>query len=114
VPTATPAPLTSASQHWLGTTFAYSDVPGRYPADEGAEPSASSRWLASNAWQYGFIPALPETPLGRRLGYEPWRMRWVGRELAAQLRNAVNAPDYASTVTAALRQAELDVAGVRR
>jgi beta-lactamase class A len=112
--TPTPVPLTSASQHWLGTTVAVSDTQGRNPAEEGAEPSATARWLAANAWQYGFIPALPESPLGRRLGYEPWRLRWVGRELAAQLRNAVSSGDYATTVTAALQRAELDAAGVRR
>jgi beta-lactamase class A len=112
--TPTPVPLTSASQHWLGTTIAISDTPGRNLAEEGAEPSAAARWLATNAWQYGFIPALPESPLGRRLGYEPWRLRWVGRELAAQLRNAVSSGDYAATVTAALQRAELDAAGVHR
>jgi beta-lactamase class A len=114
LPTPTPVPLTSASQHWLGTTIAVTDTPTRNPAVEGAEPSATARWLVANAWQYGFIPALPESPLGRRLGYEPWRLRWVGRELAGQLRNVVSSGDYAGTVTAALRQAELDAVASRR
>jgi beta-lactamase class A len=108
-PTATPMPLTSGSQHWLGTTFAYTDVLERDPAEEGSEARPTARWLADHAWEYGFIPALPETEAGARLGYEPWRLRWVGRDVAAQLRSAVQAPDYAGTVSATLRQLEADL-----
>jgi len=109
-PAPTPVPPTVASQHWLGTTIAVTDAANRDAAEDGVEPTATARWLAANAWQYGFIPALPESSLGRRVGYEPWRYRWVGRELASQLRNAVDSGDYAGTVTAALRQAEMDLA----
>ncbi len=85
------------------------DAANRNAVEEATEPTAAARWLAANAWQYGFIPALPESPQGLRLGYEPWRYRWVGRELAAQLRGAVTSGDYAGTVTAALQQAEVDL-----
>ncbi len=108
-PTSTPAPATVASQHWLGTTIAVTDAANRNAAEDGVEPTATARWLAANAWRYGFIPALPESPQGLRLGYEPWRYRWVGRELASQLRGAVTSGDYAGTVTAALRQAEMEL-----
>jgi beta-lactamase class A len=109
-PSPTPAPPIVASQHWLGTTIAITDAADRDPTEGGVESSATARWLAANAWQYGFIPALPETALGQRIGYEPWRYRWVGRELAGQLRNAINTGDYAGTVVSALRQAEMDLA----
>jgi LAS superfamily LD-carboxypeptidase LdcB len=103
-----------ASQHWLGTTIAVSDTPDRNAADEERDPGPAARWLAGNGWQYGFIMALPETPLGRRLGYEPWRIRWVGRELAAQLRSATpGSADYATRVTEAMQRAELELAAVR-
>ena len=106
-------PLTSGSQHWLGTTFAYTDVLERDPAGEGSEARPTARWLADHAWEYGFIPALPETEAGARLGYEPWRLRWVGREVAAQLRSAMQASDYAGTVSATLRQLEADLLAPR-
>jgi beta-lactamase class A len=113
-PSPTPAPATVASQHWLGTTIAVSDAPDRNAADEERDPGPAARWLASNAWQHGFIMALPETPLGRRLGYEPWHIRWVGRELAAQLRTVTpGSADYAGRVSEALQRAELDLAAAR-
>ena len=49
--------------------------PNRFFDDTG-------RWLLANAWQYGFIPALAESPQGKALGYEPWDLRWVGRTMA--------------------------------
>ncbi len=102
--------LPAPSQHWLGTVVAVSDAPDRDSAATGAEPSATARWLAANAWQYGFILALPETELGARLGYEPWRLRWVGREMAARLKDAAASPaTYQATIRTALLQAEADL-----
>ena len=98
---------TSTPAQW---PVAVSDAPGRDPARDQTEPTATARWLVSNAWQYGFIPALPESDLGRRLGYEPWRLRWVGRQMAAQLKDAPASGNYAAIVTAALRQAQTDLA----
>lgn len=43
-------------------------------------------WLAQNAWRYGFIIRYPkgaESLTGYE--YEPWHLRYVGKELAAEL-----------------------------
>lgn len=49
--------------------------------------SKASKWIATNAWQYGFVVRYPngKTPI---TGYvwEPWHLRFVGLELAADMR----------------------------
>jgi D-alanyl-D-alanine carboxypeptidase len=93
------------SSHWLGTVIAVSDAPDRDAVAIKAEPSETARWLALHAREYGFIPATPESAQGYSLGYEPWRLRWVGREMAARLPDPQTVPDYGATVTEALRRA---------
>jgi D-alanyl-D-alanine carboxypeptidase len=48
----------------------------------------AGKWLAANAWQYGFILRYPngQTPY---TGYqfEPWHYRYVGTELSTQMHN---------------------------
>jgi D-alanyl-D-alanine carboxypeptidase len=49
--------------------------------------STASKWIAANAWQYGFIVRYPEgatTTTGYQ--YEPWHLRFVGVELATKMR----------------------------
>jgi len=96
----------SPTQHWLGTVFAFSDDPDRDAAALGAEPTGVSDWLTTHGWTYGFVPALPETEQGLRLRYEPWRLRWVGRELATQVQAAIGTPAYADQLRAVLQYAE--------
>ena len=49
--------------------------------------SRASVWIAANAWQYGFVVRYPngKTPI---TGYvwEPWHLRFVGLELAADMK----------------------------
>lgn len=49
--------------------------------------TAGGRWLAENAWRYGFIIRY-QAGTTRLTGYspEPWHLRYVGRPLAAELR----------------------------
>lgn len=63
------------------------------PADSGCHfercfgDSPAGRWLAREAWRFGFIVRYP--PGARAItGYapEPWHLRYVGRPLAAELR----------------------------
>jgi hypothetical protein len=79
-----------ASQHWLATVVHVADSPdGSSPPDFA--DSGTGRWLLANAWRYGFIPALPESE-ERRPNWEPWKLRWVGREMAARVHKLT--PDY--------------------
>lgn len=65
-----------------------------------------SKWLAANSYKYGFIVRYqPDTKAVAGYQYEPWHFRYVGPELATQLKNQNNptleeffslpaAPDY--------------------
>ena len=43
-------------------------------------------WLAENSWKYGFIVRYPDGDTALTgIYYEPWHLRYVGKELAAEL-----------------------------
>jgi hypothetical protein len=110
-PTRTPTPVVRfAPQAWLGTVIEVSDDPARRanPADE--PESLTVAWLADHAWQFGFVPALPESDAGAAFGHEPWTFRWVGHAMAAQLQPLLESGDYAALAPAALRRAEDELA----
>lgn len=108
-PSPTPSAPPHASQQWLGTVVEVSDrLDG--PASGDFRSSAAGQWLLANSWEYGFIPALPETSTGAKLGYEPTKFRWVGTDLARQIHDQSSAGDYAQVATTQLRQAEADLA----
>jgi beta-lactamase class A len=83
-------------QQWLGTVVVIGDAQG-HPFGTPERDSPVGQWLRANAWQHGFIPAPAETDAGKDLGHEPWTLRWVGGELAAELhaRNASGAETLA-------------------
>ncbi len=75
--------------------------------DQGFANTTAGKWLAANAWQYGFILRYPDG-LESVTGYEfePWHYRYVGVELATEMHNTgvptleqffglPAAPDYA-------------------
>ncbi|MEN9956317.1 MAG: hypothetical protein RLY34_1124 [Actinomycetota bacterium] len=49
--------------------------------------SKASKWIAANAWQYGFLVRYPSNSKTAVTGYvwEPWHLRYVGLELAADM-----------------------------
>ena len=51
--------------------------------------SRASKWIAQNAWQYGFIVRYPSNAKTSITGYvwEPWHLRFVGVELATDMRS---------------------------
>lgn len=71
------------SEHQLGTSvdFITTGLGGQL---EGFEHTGSYAWLLHNAWRYGFVLSYPQNN-----GYyifEPWHWRFVGVELATQLK----------------------------
>jgi D-alanyl-D-alanine carboxypeptidase len=75
------------SQHQLGTTADLSSSEISYGIRAIFAETNAGRWLAEHAWEYGFV--MPYTAAAEpRTGYvpEPWHYRWVGRPLAAFLR----------------------------
>jgi D-alanyl-D-alanine carboxypeptidase len=73
------------SEHQLGTTVDVAD-----PASTDLRPefggTPTGRWLADHARDYGFVLSYPDGPAERTCySYEPWHLRYVGRDLAAQI-----------------------------
>ncbi len=68
------------SEHQTGLAMDLNDVSYSF-AD-----TAAGRWVAANCWRYGFILRYPEnkeSETGYR--YEPWHVRYLGKELAADV-----------------------------
>jgi len=65
------------SQHQLGTAIDLGSI------DESFAETAAGRWMAANAWRYGWSLSYPrdgEAETGYR--WEPWHYRWSGRPAA--------------------------------
>jgi zinc D-Ala-D-Ala carboxypeptidase len=71
------------SEHQLGTTIDVTDESAT-DVDQSWAASPAGQWIASHAHEYGFILSYPagasETTC---YDYEPWHLRYVGRDLAA-------------------------------
>jgi D-alanyl-D-alanine carboxypeptidase len=71
------------SEHQLGTTV---DVGARGLVLEAFAGTPEAAWIEANAWKYGFIVSYPD---GKEAitgyAYEPWHIRYVGRDVAAQV-----------------------------
>ncbi len=65
------------SQHQLGTVVDLGSI------DDSFADTATSRWMANHAWQYGWSLSYPrdrESETGYR--WESWHYRWIGRPAA--------------------------------
>jgi len=108
---ATASALPGHSQHQLGTaldlfTYEWTNAGDKFRPGFGCTPGG--RWIAAHAHEHGFVLPYPLHPDLRRDGsdcaavdggeervdprtgyrYEPWHLRWVGRERAAEFRAA--------------------------
>ena len=85
------ADLTSArpghSEHQTGLAIDVSALPASCSLDPCFADTAQGQWLAANGWKFGFIVRYPldKTPI-TGYEYEPWHMRYVGPELATEMR----------------------------
>lgn len=75
------------SEHQLGTTVDFSSAAVGHELVEAFGRTPEGRWLAEHAHEYGFILSYPQG-MEEVTGYiyEPWHFRWVGREVAAEVR----------------------------
>ena len=70
------------SEHQLGTTIDFTtNVTG--PTFAGFDQTPEYKWLAKNAYKYGFILSYPQN--NAYYQYEPWHWRFVSRDLARYL-----------------------------
>jgi zinc D-Ala-D-Ala carboxypeptidase len=73
------------SEHQLGTAIDVT-TEGETDVDQAWGASPHGQWIASNAHKYGFILSYPQDAQSRTCyDYEPWHLRYVGRELAADV-----------------------------
>ena len=77
------------SEHHLGTAVDFAGTSDPKPAwkYEDWADSPTGAWLKANAWRYGFLMSYPDGYQGVTCyQYEPWHYRYVGREMAADVR----------------------------
>jgi zinc D-Ala-D-Ala carboxypeptidase len=73
------------SEHQLGTAIDVTDQ-GEDDVDQQWGASPAGQWIAANAPTYGFVLSYPIDAMDRTcFDYEPWHLRYVGRERAEQV-----------------------------
>ena len=77
------------SEHHLGTTVDISVASLAYELDQSFGALPAGRWLHDNAHLFGFVLSYPAGKHNLTgYIYEPWHLRWIGRDLAGQLYRA--------------------------
>nr|WP_204516792.1 M15 family metallopeptidase [Brevibacillus fulvus] len=76
-----------ASEHETGLSIDVSGIDGRCAAEDCFAGSSEALWLDQHAAEYGFIIRYPqgkEAITGYE--YEPWHIRYVGKEIAQKIK----------------------------
>lgn len=74
------------SEHQLGTAIDFKAAGGGSPWKPEFARSRNARWLAANAWRFGWIQSYPEGAQAETCyGGEAWHFRYVGRDVAAEV-----------------------------
>ena len=75
------------SEHELGLAVDLVDS-SYWVLDEAQEDTPAQKWLMAHCWEYGFILRYPnEKSDSTGIIYEPWHYRYVGKELALELKD---------------------------
>jgi len=74
------------SEHQTGLATDISALPANCTLEACFADTAQGQWLAANSWRFGFIIRYP-IDLTSTTGYiyEPWHIRYVGLDLAAEM-----------------------------
>jgi len=76
------------SEHQTGLTIDFVAV-GDDSLTSNWEVTRTGRWVADNAWKYGWLMSYPKGKQDQTCyRYEPWHYRYVGRELAKEIRDS--------------------------
>jgi zinc D-Ala-D-Ala carboxypeptidase len=74
------------SEHQLGTAIDFKAAGGGSPWTPAFARSRHARWLAANAWRFGWIQSYPPGAETQTCyGGEAWHFRYVGRDVAAEV-----------------------------
>ena len=80
------------SEHQLGTAIDLrsADGPPAWDLNDWAT-TPEGGWVAEHALEFGFVVSYPRDALATACyDYEPWHLRWVGRDVAARYAAAVD------------------------
>ena len=76
------------SEHQLGLAVDLVDS-SHWALDETQADTPAQKWLMEHCWEYGFILRYPSDKSDKTgIIYEPWHYRYVGTELAQELRTS--------------------------
>lgn len=88
-----------SSEHQTGLSIDISAASVRNRLDQALGSTKEGKWLANNAHQYGYIiryPKKKESITG--YSYEPWHIRYVGKDVASYLfKNKMTLEEYYGT-----------------
>ena len=77
------------SQHQLGTTVDITSASVSYKLMESFGNTTEGKWLAANAYKYGFVLSYPKGFEGiTGYTYEPWHFRYIGVGNAKKWKNS--------------------------
>jgi D-alanyl-D-alanine carboxypeptidase len=78
------------SEHLLGTAIDFGSAAGAEPWTGDWGSSTEGRWMAGNAWRFGFVRSYPVGASPGQTCYQPesWHYRYVGRDEAAAVHDA--------------------------
>jgi len=77
------------SEHQLGTAIDFKAAGGGSPWTHAFARSRQARWLAANAWRFGWIQSYPPGAETQTCyGAEAWHYRYVGRDVAAEVHDS--------------------------
>ena len=80
--------IPGTSEHQLGLAVDLVDN-SNWNLDESQEKTPTQKWLMEHCWEYGFILRYPNGKTDKTgIIYEPWHYRYVGKELAMELKNS--------------------------
>jgi D-alanyl-D-alanine carboxypeptidase len=76
------------SEHQLGLAIDFRSHPGGSPFNGTTWASTpAGKWMKAHGWEFGFVMSYPRRSIDITCyDFEPWHYRYVGRELAAQIR----------------------------
>ena len=74
------------SEHQTGLAVDISAVPAKCSLDACFADTPQGRWLAANAWRFGFLLRYPADKVAvTGFTFEPWHFRYIGVPLATEL-----------------------------
>ncbi|SDK57261.1 D-Ala-D-Ala carboxypeptidase. Metallo peptidase. MEROPS family M15B [Cryobacterium psychrotolerans] len=75
-----------SSEHQTGLALDISSVPSRCALSACFADTPHGRWLAANAWRYGFLLRYPADKVAiTGYEFEPWHFRYIGVQLAGEM-----------------------------